>query len=224
VFRATRMCAHFSGCVLPPKFFITRCRDFLSRCVYCYGEEGETITEESQWIERIIAGEIQLFRLLMGKYGTYLYHVVYSVLRSTKDAEDVTQEALLKIYASLPQYKHQGLKTWMTRIAVNKAIDYKRAKERKREQLTAEMEEMMSRDNGNIVETEVLEKQRQRQLRDYLDEIPANYRDVVVAYYIEDKSYLEIAAEQGVTLKTVESKLYRAKQWIRKHWKEEEWR
>jgi RNA polymerase sigma factor (sigma-70 family) len=184
---------------------------------------GRTITEESEWIERIIAGDKQVFRLLMEKYNTYLYHAVYSVLRSTKDAEDVTQEALLKIYASLPQYQHQGLKTWMTRIAVNKAIDYKRALERKREQLTADIEEILPEDDVHTVEEEVLNKQRKQQLRQYLDDIPANYREVVVAYYIEDKSYLEIAAEQGVTLKTVESKLYRAKQWIRKHWKEEEW-
>ncbi|MCR8632276.1 RNA polymerase sigma factor [Paenibacillus radicis (ex Xue et al. 2023)] len=184
---------------------------------------GRTITEESEWIERIIAGDKQVFRLLMDKYNSYLFHAVYSVLRSTKDAEDVTQEALLKIYASLPQYQHQGLKTWMTRIAVNKAIDHKRALDRKREQLTSDIEELLPADAVHTVEEEVLDKQRKQQLRQYLDDIPANYREVVVAYYIEEKSYLEIAAEQGVTLKTVESKLYRAKQWIRRHWKEEEW-
>ncbi|NOU94999.1 sigma-70 family RNA polymerase sigma factor [Paenibacillus sp. LMG 31456] len=159
----------------------------------------------------------------MEKYNSYLFHAVFSVLRSTKDAEDVTQEALLKIYASLPQYQHQGLKTWMTRIAVNKAIDHKRALERKREQLTPDIEELLPADGIHTVEEEVFDKQRKQQLRQYLDDIPANYREVVVAYYIEEKSYLEIAAEQGVTLKTVESKLYRAKQWIRRHWKEEEW-
>ncbi|MFD0680672.1 MULTISPECIES: RNA polymerase sigma factor [unclassified Paenibacillus] len=199
------------------------------QCFYAGGSSivterrGRTITEESEWIERIIAGDKQVFRLLMDKYNSYLFHAVYSVLRSTKDAEDVTQEALLKIYASLPQYQHQGLKTWMTRIAVNKAIDHKRALDRKREQLTSDIEELLPADAVHTVEEEVLDKQRKQQLRQYLDDIPANYREVVVAYYIEEKSYLEIAAEQGVTLKTVESKLYRAKQWIRRHWKEEEW-
>jgi RNA polymerase sigma factor (sigma-70 family) len=184
---------------------------------------GRTITEESEWIERIIAGDRQVFRLLMDKYSSYLYHAVFSVLRSAKDAEDVTQEALIKIYASLPQYQHQGLKTWMTRIAINKAIDHKRALERKKEQLTAEIEELLPSDGIHSVEEAVFSKQRRQQLRQYLDDIPANYREVVVAYYMEEKSYQEIAEEQGVALKTVESKLYRAKQWIRKHWKEEEW-
>jgi RNA polymerase sigma factor (sigma-70 family) len=187
---------------------------------------GRTITEETDWIERIVRGDHDAFHLLMDKYSSYLFHVVYSVLRSTKDAEDVTQEVLLKIYASLPQYQHQGLKTWMTRIAVNRAIDYKRALERKREQLTDEVELLLQDESliaNGVVEDEVLHSQLQQQVRDYLNIMPVNYRDVVIAFYIEEKSYQEIAAEQGVTLKTVESKLYRAKQWIRKHWKEEDW-
>lgn len=191
--------------------------------VYCTERRGRTIIEETEWIERSIAGEAEAFRCLMDKYGPYLFHVVYSVLRSTKDAEDVTQEVLLKIYASLPQYRHQGLKTWMTRIAVNKAIDFKRAMERKREQLSDEMEQHVPTDNVYSLEDEVLNKQQQQKIRDYLDHMPVNYRDVVVAFYMEEKTYQEIAAEQGVALKTVESKLYRAKQWIRKHWKEEDW-
>ncbi|MFH5187006.1 sigma-70 family RNA polymerase sigma factor [Paenibacillus sp. TAB 01] len=129
----------------------------------------------------------------------------------------------MKIYASLPQYRHQGLKTWMTRIAVNKAIDFKRAAERKREQLSDEIELLIPADEEYSLEDEVLSKQQQQKIRDYLDHMPDNYREVVVAFYMEDKSYQEIAAEQGVALKTVESKLYRAKQWLRKHWKEEEW-
>ncbi|NHN33788.1 sigma-70 family RNA polymerase sigma factor [Paenibacillus sp. S3N08] len=186
---------------------------------------GRTITEETDWIKRIVAGDHEAFRLLMDKYNTYLFHVAYSILRSTKDAEDVTQEVLLKIYASLPHYQHKGLKTWMTRIAINKAIDYKRSLERKREQLTGQMEELdLPEASETSVEDEVIYVQLQQRVKDYLHEIPDNYRQVVVAYYIEDKSYQEIASQQGVAIKTVESKLYRAKQWIRKHWKEEEWR
>lgn len=206
------------------KFFSIRVQ-WKSRVISSISTErrGRTIIEETEWIERTIAGETEAFRCLIDKYSPYLYHVIYSVLRSTKDAEDVTQEVLLKIYASLPQYRHQGLKTWMTRIAVNKAIDFKRAMERKREQLSGEIEELVTPDEEYSLEDEVLNKQQQQRIREYLDHMPDNYREVVVAFYMEEKSYQEIATEQGVALKTVESKLYRAKQWIRKHWKEEEW-
>ncbi|WP_210023267.1 MULTISPECIES: sigma-70 family RNA polymerase sigma factor [unclassified Paenibacillus] len=172
-----------------------------------------------------MAGERDAFRELVDQYGSYLFKAVYAVLRSTKDAEDVTQEALMKIYTSLPQYRYQGLKTWMTRIAVNKAIDFKRSKDRKKEELTIEWEglgaEPLLRECP--VEDTVIYRERRDRVRDYVDQLPESYRDVVVAFYIEEKSYQQISEEQQIALKTVESKLYRAKQYMRKVWKEEEW-
>ncbi|KPV56901.1 DNA-directed RNA polymerase subunit sigma [Paenibacillus sp. A3] len=161
----------------------------------------------------------------MDKYGNYLFQAVYGVLRSTKDAEDVTQEALLKIYASLPQYRYQGLKTWLTRIAVNKAIDFKRSQDRKKEDLTDDWEGHTPPEplQSNPVETQIIRRERSTYVRERLDRLPENYRDVVVAFYIEEKSYQQIAEEQQVAIKTVESKLYRAKQYMRRVWKEEEW-
>ncbi|KEQ25192.1 RNA polymerase sigma factor [Paenibacillus tyrfis] len=185
---------------------------------------GRTITEEA-WIARIVSGDADAFRELVDKYGSYLFQAVYGVLRSTKDAEDVTQEALLKIYASLPQYRYQGLKTWLTRIAVNKAIDFKRSQDRKKEDLTDDWEGRTPPEplQSSPVETQVIRRERSTYVRERLDRLPENYRDVVVAFYIEEKSYQQIAEEQQVAIKTVESKLYRAKQYMRKVWKEEEW-
>lgn len=185
---------------------------------------GRTITEEA-WIARIVSGDADAFRELVDKYGNYLFQAVYGVLRSTKDAEDVTQEALLKIYASLPQYRYQGFKTWLTRIAVNKAIDFKRSQNRKKEELTDDWEEHTLPEplQSSSVETQVIRRERSTYVRERLDHLPENYRDVVVAFYIEEKSYQQIAEEQQIAIKTVESKLYRAKQYMRKVWKEEEW-
>nr|WP_276322098.1 sigma-70 family RNA polymerase sigma factor [Paenibacillus thalictri] len=175
----------------------------------------------------IVAGDREAFRLLMEKYRNYMYKVVYSVLGHPKDAEDVTQEALVKLYVSLPQYKFEGFKTWMTRIAVNKAIDYKRAREHRVELVFDQPEEameMMESTEINSPEARYMREYSREQIRHRIREMPPNYRDVVHAFYIEDKSYQEIAAEFGVAVKTVEVKLYRAKQWIRKTWKEEEFK
>jgi RNA polymerase sigma factor (sigma-70 family) len=56
-----------------------------------------------------------------------------------------------------------------------------------------------------------------------VNSLPNNYREVIIAYYIEEKSYQQIALEQGVELKTVASKLHRAKLWMKKHWKEDDY-
>ncbi|WP_338075693.1 sigma-70 family RNA polymerase sigma factor [Chengkuizengella sediminis] len=171
----------------------------------------------------MVAGDQEVFRKLMEKYQTYIFQIVYSVLRHQKDAEDVTQEVFIRIYHALPQYKNQGFKTWMSRIAVNKAIDMKRKTQRNKEDLM-EIEKVEHLTHGNVTEMESIQRERVLLVKTRLNEMPENYRNVVFAYYIQEKSYREIANEQGIEIKSVESKLYRAKKWIRKNWKEEEFK
>lgn len=71
-------------------------------------------------------------------------------------------------------------------------------------------------------ETIALEREDRRHIRVLVDRLPDNYREVVNAYYMEDKSYEQIAAETGLERKSVESRLYRARSWIKRHWRKED--
>ncbi|GIN58462.1 RNA polymerase sigma factor [Lederbergia ruris] len=173
-------------------------------------------------IEKIKNGNDHAFRLLVEKYRNLIFHTVYGVLRNEKDAEDATQEVFLKIYTSLPKYENQGFKTWMTRIAVNHAIDIKRKKVRRKEDQQVEYEESYHTPSTENVEFLVIQKERRHLLRERLKELPANYREVVEDFYIQEKSYQEIAEKTNVKTKTIEVRLYRARQWMKKHWKEDD--
>ncbi|MCH1624658.1 sigma-70 family RNA polymerase sigma factor [Fredinandcohnia quinoae] len=168
------------------------------------------------------AGDEHAFRLLVERYKNSIFKVIYPILKNEKDAEDAAQEVFLKIYYALPEYNSQGLKTWMTRIAVNHAIDMKRKKQRQKE-ITIEPEEFsqLSQSDENVV-VPLLRKEQRELVRNRLDEMPPNYREVIYAYYITEKSYKQIADEQRVEVKTVETKLYRARSWMKKHWKEDD--
>lgn len=195
------------------------------------------------------AGDEPAFRELMTRYRGYVFRAVLPVVGDSRLAEDVVQETFVKLYFTLPQYRHQGWKTWLTRIAVNQAIDHRRKRERLREEPlesagavpggTAGGGASASRPDGapeesrrhsipaggdRPVEEAVLERWQAQRLRDRLDELPEIYRSVVYAYYIREQSYQQIAESRQVAVKTVESQLYRAKQWMRQHWKEEEFR
>jgi RNA polymerase sigma factor (sigma-70 family) len=162
--------------------------------------------------------------MLVAKYRQYLFQVVYSVLHDYKDAEDVTQEVFIQVYRSLPHYRYQGLKSWLTRIAINKSIDWKRQRERRQEDLQETLEQTLFSESGEVlVELPVWQKQQRELVHERLQQLPDNYREVVYAYFFEEKSYKQIAHEQGITIKTVESKLYRAKNWMRTHWREGDW-
>ncbi|WP_234405549.1 RNA polymerase sigma factor [Paenibacillus sp. IHBB 10380] len=165
------------------------------------------------------------FRVIVDRYNRHIFQITYSVLHDVKDAEDAAQETFIQIYRSLPQYRSQGFKSWISRIALNKAIDLKRKKTRHSEHTITsviEMETIPSNEEGPLSLT--IRKEKHRLLKDKLKQLPDNHKQVLSAYYLEEKSYEQIALELQVTKNTVESKLYRAKQWIRKKWKEEDWK
>nr|WP_313898436.1 sigma-70 family RNA polymerase sigma factor [Lederbergia sp. NSJ-179] len=173
-------------------------------------------------IEKIKNGNDHAFRVLVEKYRNRIFHTVYGVLRNEKDAEDATQEVFLKIYTSLPRYEKQGFKSWITRIAVNHAIDIKRKKVRRKEDQQVEFEEADHAPQSQNIELLVIQNERKQYLRERLQELPDNYREVVEDFYIREKTYQEMAEKANVKTKTIEVRLYRARQWMKKHWKEDE--
>ncbi|AIK38365.1 RNA polymerase sigma factor, sigma-70 family protein [Bacillus pseudomycoides] len=110
----------------------------------------------------------------------------------------------------------------MARIATNHAIDYKRKKEREKVELSLSNETQEDIKSSHNIEASLLRKEKKLLIAQKLKELPENYRDVVLAHYLEEKSYQEIATQQNAEVKTVEMKLYRARKWIKKHWKEED--
>ncbi|MCR2823434.1 RNA polymerase sigma factor [Lederbergia panacisoli] len=173
-------------------------------------------------IEKIKNGNDHAFRILVEKYRNHIFYTVYGVLRNEKDAEDAAQEVFLKIYTSLPRYEKQGFKTWITRIAVNHAIDIKRKQVRRQENQQVEYDETGHAPPSESVELLVIRKEKREILRKRIKELPANYQSVVEDFYIKEKTYQEIAVKQKVQPKTIEVRLYRARQWMKKHWKEDD--
>ncbi|MFB9327040.1 RNA polymerase sigma factor [Paenibacillus aurantiacus] len=199
-------------------------------------------------VARVLAGDREAFRLLAVRHRQQLYALAWGVLRHPKDAEDALQEALVRMYLSLPQYKGKSFKAWSARIAVNCAIDLRRKREReskaaaspelgRRADMSARPPEM-GRDTDESggaspegaywsgcappAETEALARERKQQVHDMVDTMPEGYGAVVRAYYFEEKNQRQIAEEASLEVKSVESRLYRAKQWLRKRWKEED--
>lgn len=184
--------------------------------------KGERVISDQILIKKILDGNDHAFRLLVEKYRTELFRTIYAVLRNQKDAEDATQEVFMKIYRSLPQYENQGFKTWMKRIAVNHAIDMKRKQTRRHEDMVEAFEYDSLTSPRDHVEVIVITEEKRRLVRERLEDLPDNYREVVHDFYIAEKSYQQMAEEQQVQVKTIETKLYRARHWMKKHWKEDD--
>ncbi|WP_267901421.1 RNA polymerase sigma factor [Cohnella faecalis] len=180
---------------------------------------------------RVQDGDTEAFRIIVEHYRDPLLRLLLPIVGDAKEAEDVLQETFVRIFLSLREYRGEGFVTWISRIAVRQAIDWRRKKGRRRETPEADVElraEMVGAAAGiglaaaaESPDERLLERERVDRFADRLGRLPSRYRDVVQAYYVEEKSYQEIADREGIAAKTVESRLYRARRWMRDHWKEE---
>jgi RNA polymerase sigma-70 factor (ECF subfamily) len=83
-------------------------------------------------VARARDGDIDAFRALVERHSRYLYGVVFRLTRNAEDTQDVVQDTWLKVHAQLGRFEHRSeVRTWLTRIAVNCAIDFLRSSKRR---------------------------------------------------------------------------------------------
>lgn len=158
----------------------------------------------------------------MEEYYTYVYKIVFGIVKNHYDTEDILQDVFVQIYKSLQHYRNEGLSSWIKRIAINKAIDYKRKLARSPDYTSIDNVEEKVLQDSELVEVIVVRQERVQRIKDELSTIPESYQAIIQSFYIEEKTYAEISQELGVEVKTVESKLYRARKWLKQHWTREE--
>jgi len=160
-------------------------------------------------IKKVLAGDKQAFRPLVEAYSRLVYTSVVKIVRDPDTAQDIAQETFLQAFRSLASFRSESaFSTWLVRIAVNKALDHcRRLKVLPR---TEELHDYICQD-GPSPETEVLRQENIWQMREQIQRLPGIYRKVIFDYYFQESTYREIAQREGISVKTVESRLYRAK-------------
>ncbi len=135
----------------------------------------------------------------------YLTHMVSNV----SDAEDVAQEALLRAYRALKDFRGQSaFKTWLYQIATNAARTQLDKRRTRREDQTHDVAEMEIA-SGEHVERRIVAHD---QLRRALAELPDDWREAVILRDIEGLEYREIAEALDIPIGTVESRIFRGRQ------------
>jgi RNA polymerase sigma-70 factor (ECF subfamily) len=83
-------------------------------------------------VAKAASGDVDAFRALVEQHSRYLFGVVFRLVRNTADAQDVVQDTWLKVHAQLGRFEARSeVRTWLTRIAVNCAIDFLRSSKRR---------------------------------------------------------------------------------------------
>jgi RNA polymerase sigma-70 factor (ECF subfamily) len=159
-------------------------------------------------VTRVLAGEHDLFEIIMRRYNQRLYRVTHSIVRNEAEAEDVIQDAYVRAYTHLGQYKGEAkFSTWLTRIAVNEGL--RRLRHRGRFDHMQRMAATMSiASEGPDVHASARELRRITELA--IERLPPAYRSVVMLRDVEGLSTVEAAECLGIPAATVKTRLHRS--------------
>lgn len=179
---------------------------------------------ESLLIKESIDGSEKAFAELVNIYKNYVFAIILNFIKDYGEAENVAQEVFIQIYISLPAYDSDNFKAWIGKIATNKSIDWLRRKKTKFREETVENtielidSTIVDKDNP---EMSVVQKERKEMLFRAINNMPEIYRAAIEKFYFQEKSYEMIAGEENVSVKTIASRLYRAKILLKEKWREE---
>lgn len=179
---------------------------------------------EQELITELKAGKQTAFKLLIKEQQSRVFNSALGILQNQLDAEDITQEVFLSVYQHINQFKGESkLSTWIYRITVAKSLEFIRSKKRKKR--FALIQNLFG-DDGLEPITEVpnffhpgvqLEnKERAAILFAAIAKLPANQKTAFVLHKTEDLSYAEIAEVMEVSVSSVESLMFRARQNLQK--------
>ncbi|MEO6918844.1 MAG: RNA polymerase sigma factor RpoE [Collimonas sp.] len=173
-------------------------------------------------VERVQRGDKKAFELLVIKYQRKLMRLVSRLVRDQAEAEDVVQEAFIKAYRALPQFRgDSAFYTWLYRIGINTAKNYLVTQGRRAPTSTeANSEEAETFDDGeqlrdiNTPESLLATKQIAQTVNTAMEALPAELRTAITLREIEGLSYDEIAEAMGCPIGTVRSRIFRAREAI----------
>ena len=180
------------------------------------GEAGpEQLSDET--VLEVSRDKPELFGLLVDRYEPSFLRVAQRIVRNPEEAEDVVQEAFVKIYRFAHHFKKEKarFKSWAYKIVVNVAITHYNRKKHDAMLIPEDYDPTAIEAQRNHQSSE-----RNRNLESViasaLEELPEELHSLLKSYYLEDKSYKAIAANEGLSIGALKMKLFRARKGLKK--------
>ncbi|HLL16016.1 MAG TPA: sigma-70 family RNA polymerase sigma factor [Pyrinomonadaceae bacterium] len=183
---------------------------------------------ETQFIERLRAGEAAAFDRLVNERSADIYALLYRLTEDPEEARDLTQETFLQAFRSIAHFRGDAdLRTWLYRIAVNQARNRWRWWRRRRRGVTVSLDAtdeahelpLASRlvdEHAEDPEARTLAHEREEILLAAVRTLARPYREAVVLRDVEGLSYEEVAATLDISVGTVKSRLSRGRTELRR--------
>jgi RNA polymerase sigma-70 factor (ECF subfamily) len=169
----------------------------------------EIADSDLKLIRRVKSGEAQAFDVLMQRYATRIYQVIYGMVHNQADTQDLSQETFIHAYEGIKGFNEKyRFYTWLYRIAINLCINH--WKRRKPAQLVPIENGESYADPNPATDPAAMDLRRAVEKR--LAQLPEEQKTVFVLRTFEEMSYQEIAEVLGISIGTVMSRLSRARE------------
>lgn len=170
---------------------------------------GTNRETDIELIELVKTGHTAAYRELITRYKDYAYTIAFRVLANREDAEEVTQDAFVKVYKGVANFQaNSKFSTWLYRIVLNTAISYKRKKKIPVETLE-DYKVIGSGEISNMQEYQQLEQKKFIQLA--LNTMLPDDVSVITLFYFKELSLEEMSEITGIAVNTLKVKLFRAR-------------
>ncbi len=192
-----------------------------------YQDSNEDKTDK-ELIAMITAGDMDVMGDLMARHSSKAYQISYSVLGNKDDAEEVTQDAFIRIYRALPNFRGDSeFSTWMYRIVINQARNKYRWNKRRGSQVNISIDKDTETDNGSSIpfdlpekgknpDEEVIFKEWEGEIADEIKKLPVVNREALLLRNMKNLSYEQIAEMLDCKIGTIKSRIARAREELRK--------
>jgi RNA polymerase sigma-70 factor (ECF subfamily) len=178
---------------------------------------------DQELVKQVQSGNKNAFNLLVVRHQNKVMNIVSRYVKNSGDVADVTQEAFIKAYRALPNFRGESaFYTWLYRIAVNSAKNYLTSQSRKPPASDVDAQEADYYDGSDALrenaapEKTLLSQELQTKLFATIEQLPDDLRAAITLREIEGLSYEEIAAVMECPVGTVRSRIFRAREAIDK--------
>lgn len=187
-------------------------------------ERVESRKEDNRLINQALRGNQQAYEILMKKYKGVITHLIYKIIQSPDEVNDVVQEVFINTFKSLKSYKKKySFFSWIYKIALNKGIDCLRKKkletfsiDKSPEYFDGDQLRYEIPDNTYEPDRYIIAKQRAALIEEAIERLPAKYKKVIVMRHQEEMEYAEIAKELKLPIGTVKVHIFRARELLNK--------
>ena len=172
---------------------------------------------ERELAERCRSGDERAFQELIDRYKDLVFALIARTVQDRSRAEDLAQDVFLRIHRGLPYFRGEArLSTWIYRIVANVCMQEQTRPHAPSLNVSLDDERTSARVTPSAADRQFGDLELRDRLEKAIARLPANYRLLIAAHYLDGVQYEDLAEALQLPLGTVKTQLYRAKQQLRR--------